>query len=293
MLCLTCAALNTQAHFQSATSKQLRALFVDSKNHSLDDIRAEDIEVFEDGVRREASLKQESLPARYALLVDNSGSLRSQFPNVLGAVKSIVNANLEADETALVSFVDSSNIRPIQSFTNEKSQLFAAVGSVKIEGGHTAITDAVYATIEFVRQRSEEDKAKRLNNALVLITDGEDRDNEHRQESLFKFLRSQNVRVYSIGLISELDSEASFTRKSPRQKAEVLLQSLAKHSGGRSFLVSNDKSFQEALSEIIHDLHSDYMVTYDSASTRDSVVEIKVSKSANNKKRVAILQPNS
>ena len=293
VLALIGLALNTRAYRQGDAGRRLRVLFVDSKNHSLDDVQEQDIEVLENGVRQQASLKKEALPARYALVVDTSGSLRTQFPNVLSAARAILNLGADSDETALIHFVTSSNIGVVQSFTSERPRLLSAIETLKIEAGHTALVDAIYASAKYVSERARLDKAQQRNNALVVITDGENRESQHQPEGLSSFIRTQNVRIYTIGLISELDDEAPLIRKSPRRRAEELLKNLAKDTGGRTYLVNDKQSFQEAISEIVHDLHNDYLVTYNSTSVKPNPdIEINVTKSADKKNRNAIFNPH-
>lgn len=53
--------------------------------------------------------------------------------------------------------------------------------------------------------------------ALIVITDGEDRNSFYKQEQLFARLREEDVQIFVIGFINELDKEAGFIRKSPRE----------------------------------------------------------------------------
>ena len=285
-------ALGARPNFQSPKLRSLRVLFVDKNNHSVDDIQEQDLEVLENGVRQQITLKKDSLPVRYALVIDTSGSLRSQFPNVLGSARAILTSNSENDETAVVRFVDTSNIQVIRSFTSEKALLFSAVDALKIERGQTAVVDAIYASVEFVRQRALRDTTQQRNNALVIITDGENRNSRHQPEELAKFIQSQNIRIFCFGLVSELDSDAGLIRKSPLQKAQKLLVDLAANTGGRTFFVKSERHFREAISEIVHDLHNDYLLTYSSTADKSNpTIKIKVTNSADNKKREAIFSP--
>jgi len=264
-------------------------IFVDDKNHSLDNIQDQDIEVLEDGVRQQAKIEQQRLPARYVLLIDTSGSLRSQFPHVLETARAFIRSNTDKDETAIVRFIDSSTIQIVQPFTSDKALLLSKVETLKIQGGHTAILDAIYASAEYLYQYAT--KGPPRNNALVLITDGENRDSVHDLKALLDFVRPKDIRIHSLGLISELDKEAGFIRKAPRKKAEELLSLLANSSGGRTFLVAKPKEFPEAILEINHDLRSDYLITYSSGYVSPNAkIEIKVAKSPDNKKRRAIFK---
>jgi VWFA-related protein len=272
---------------QSTETRRLRVIFVNDKNQSLDNIQEQDVEVWENGIRQQVKLERQHVSTRYALVVDTSGSLRSQFPQVLETARAFIRANSDADETALIRFVDSSVIQVVQTFTSDKSLLLSKIDKLMVQGGQTALVDAIYASAEYLNQNDPKDRSK--NHALVLITDGENRQSNHPLEELSKFIETRNMRVFSIGLTSELDNEDTFTRKAPKQKAEELLMELAKRSGGRTFFIKKTVDFPESIAQVIQDLHSDYLISYTSSTVdKKPRIEIKVAKSPEKKNRKAI-----
>ena len=75
-------------------------------------LQREDFRVEEDGVRRTIThFAKEESPVSYALVVDNSGSLRNMLNNMLRAGGVLISANKPGDETMLVRFVSSDEIR--------------------------------------------------------------------------------------------------------------------------------------------------------------------------------------
>src|SRR5262245_40998102 len=75
------------------------------------DVPQEAFQVTEDGVPQKIELfMNEEIPLSYALAIDSSGSMRSQFAAIVRASKNIVNANKDADETFLVRFISSDKI---------------------------------------------------------------------------------------------------------------------------------------------------------------------------------------
>src|SRR5689334_17270880 len=56
-----------------------------------------------------------------------------------------------------------------------------------------------------------------------------------KEEQLFSRLREEDVQIYVIGFVRELDKDAGFIRKSPRDKAVNLLNKFATETGGRVF----------------------------------------------------------
>ena len=86
------------------------------------------------------------------------------------------------------------------------------------EGGQTAIIDAVYLTAEHVAEYKKGDDNDRRRRALIVITDGEDRNSFYNQEQLWAKLREEDVQIFVIGFVNELDKEGGLIRKSPRER---------------------------------------------------------------------------
>jgi VWFA-related protein len=97
---------------------------------------------------------------------------------------------------------------------------------------------------------------------LVLITDGEDRSSFTKKEELFKLLRKEDVQIFVIGLVNELDKESGLIRKSPREKAVGLLEEMAKETGGHLFFARSLSDLEPIATEIARALHTQYVIGY-------------------------------
>jgi len=132
-----------------------------------------------------------------------------------------------------------------------------------VEGGQTAIIDAVYLSAEHAGQHKRgnplEDKRRR---ALILVTDGEDRASFYKREQLFEALKENDVQIYVIGFVNELEREGSFISKSRRSKAVELLDRLAKETGGRAFYPNSLADLPKIAEEITKDLRTQYVISY-------------------------------
>jgi Ca-activated chloride channel family protein len=134
--------------------------------------------------------------------------------------------------------------------------------SFYVEGGQTAIIDAVYLSAEHVSEYRKGDESDRRRRALIVITDGEDRNSFYKQEQLFARLREEDVQIFVIGFVNELDKEAGLIRKSPRDKAVNLINRLASETGGRAFFPESISQLPEIANEIIRDLRTQYVIAY-------------------------------
>jgi len=164
-----------------------------------------------------ASKSVEKLPVSYGLVVDNSGSFRTLLDRVVAAAAEVVEDNGAEDEAFVVTFVDTPKIKLRQEFTYHKAELHDAVENMFIEGGQTAILDAVKSAADYLSQNARSD-GDRLR-ALVLVTDGEDRASVTKIEDVIKTLKENNIRVFVIAM--------SDTKIFPK-----VIDRLAKETGG-------------------------------------------------------------
>jgi Ca-activated chloride channel family protein len=242
---------------------QLHVRVIDRNNRPINNVGQNEFHIFEDGVPQNIeSFTREDVPISYGLAVDTSGSLRSQLQSVIDAGKTIINSNKPGDETFLVRFISSDKIETVQDFTANKEQLLDGLDSFYVEGGQTAVIDAVYLSAEHVSEYRKGDEGDRRRRALIVITDGEDRNSFYKQEQLFARLREEDVQIFVIGFVNELDKETGLIRKSPREKAVTLIKKLASETGGRAFFPDSVAELPQIAGEIVRDLRTQYVIAY-------------------------------
>ena len=272
---------------------QLHVRVIDRNNRPINDVPKTAFHVFEDGVAQTIeNFTREEVPISYGLAVDTSGSLRTQLQSVIDAGKTIINANKPGDETFLVRFISSDNIETVQDFTANKDLLLEGLDNFYVEGGQTAVIDAVYLSAEHVSGYKRGDEGDRRRRALIVITDGEDRNSFYKQEQLFARLREEDVQIFVIGFVNELDKEAGFIRKSPRDKAVGLINKLATETGGRAFFPESIADLPQIANEIIRDLRTQYVISYNPTNkTQDGTfraIRVSVDQPSGGDKRIAL-----
>ncbi len=171
----------------------------------------------------------------YGIVVDNSGSYRKLLGSVIDASKDIVEENKADDETFLVRFISSDKIKVVHDFTDSKQSLHDALDNLYIEGGLTALLDAVYFSAKYLAEKSKSEPNRRK--VLVLITDGEDRKSEIKAELLLKYLREQQIKVFAIALADE-------------KVSQKVLDKLTKETGGKKYLPKNRNEVPEIVKEL-------------------------------------------
>ncbi|MDQ3819770.1 MAG: VWA domain-containing protein, partial [Acidobacteriota bacterium] len=257
------------------------------------DISQNEIHVFENGVPQPIFyFSKEEVPISYGLAIDTSGSMRSQLSQVIEAGKTIINTNKPGDETFLVRFISSDKIEEVLDFTSRKEDLMDAIDTFYIEGGQTAVVDAVYVSAEHVAEYKKGDESDRRRRALIVVTDGEDRGSTYTQEELFQRLREEDVQIYVIGFVNDLDKEGGVIRKSPREKAVNLITRIAKETGGRAFFPQSLSELPQIANEIIRDLRTQYIVSYNPTNkARDGsyrAIKVTVDDAPGKDKRIAL-----
>ena len=271
----------------------LNVRVIDRNNRPINNLRQEDFRVFEDGVPQPIEFfSLEEVPISYGMAIDTSGSLRSQLQSVTDAGKTIINSNKSGDETFLVRFISSDKIETVQDFTANRDLLMDALDDLYVEGGQTAIIDAVYLTAEHVAEYKRGDDSDRRRRALIVITDGEDRNSFYKQDQLFAKLREQDVQIFVIGFVNELDKEGGLIRKSPRERAVNLITKLATETGGRAFFPQSLSELPEIANQIVRDLRTQYQIAYNPTNkTRDGSyrsIKVTVDQGSSSDRRIAL-----
>jgi Ca-activated chloride channel family protein len=282
---------------RDSTLRELHFIVTDNGGHSLNDIRQDEIQVIEDGAPQKVeSFSQLEFPVHYGLVIDTSHSLNTQFPKVIETAKKIVASNRPDDKVFIVRFIDSSRIEKAQEMTSDKSQLLTTLNELRVGGeGQTALIDAVYVSVQELLKVADVDREVKHRQAMVLITDGEDRMSFYKEEELFKLLQKGNFRIFVIGLVQELDREGGFIRMAPRERAIQLIERLTKETGGRAFFPKKPEDFPNVVTKIAHDLHLQYVAMYRAVAgpkKKNHKVEVKISDTNDKNKRRAILKSN-
>jgi Ca-activated chloride channel family protein len=271
----------------------LNVRVIDRNNHPIGDVRQDEFHIYENGVPQPIfSMTKEEVPISYGLAIDTSGSLRQQLAQVIEAGKVIINSNKAGDETFLVRFISSDKIEQVLDFTSNKEDLVDSLDTFYVEGGQTAIVDAVYVSAEHVAEYKKGGNDDRRRRALIVVTDGEDRGSQYKQDELFQRLREEDVQIFVIGFVNELDKEGGMIRSSPREKAVNLINRLAKETGGRAFFPESLSELPQIADEIVRDLRTQYVVSYSPTNKeRDGsyrAIRVTVADASGKDKRIAL-----
>lgn len=250
------------------------------KGRAAPELTREAVRVYVDGVERPiVSFEKEAQPVSYGLVMDNTGSMRSQVERVVAGARFLVTQHVPDDEAFVLRFVSSDNINLLQTLTTDRNALNRALDSMRIQGGQTALFDALYTAGEYLMKNASRAGVPKRSLALVLVTDGEDRKSTHKVEQVLKLLKDGGVRVFCVGLTEELEAEKGFMSKSKRGAAKDFLSKLAEETGGRAFYIEKDVALADVALDIIRNMRTRYVVGYtppEPGGKGQGKVEVKV-----------------
>jgi hypothetical protein len=189
----------------------------------------------------------------YAILIDNTGSMRSQFGLVSELSKQIVEQTHQRGPISLYAFKTqgrmSNAVAVVSSgfgWSQDKTVLENYIDSLFVVPGRTAVRDGIRAMAEQLNARAAATKEP-LAKVIVLITDGEDRVSTISEKELIKTLKENSIKVYAIGLTSELENQGGLIRKGSRDRAVNFLEKVTKETGGRAVFHKSKTVDVEAL----------------------------------------------
>jgi Ca-activated chloride channel homolog len=192
-----------------------------------------------------------------AILIDTSGSMRDQMPQVHAAAGAFVDTLRGEDQALVIDFDD--KVYLIQDLTTDKERLKEAITSTEAIGG-TSLYDALHAAY---RKLGTIPGRK----AIVILSDGDDTTSQFGYARMLEQAKAQGVLIYGIGLgVGRLVG-----RLSP-------LREFADATGGRAFFIRKADELAEVYQRIAEELRHQYYLTY-STNIKDwdgRWIEVKV-----------------
>jgi VWFA-related protein len=226
------------------------------QGHFVAGLKKDNFKLYEDGIQQTlASFSQEDVPVNMGILLDLSGSMRSRIDQVNRAALAFIRASNPRDQVFLIGFND--EVELLQDYTSDIDEITDALENTVVTGG-TALYDAIYLGIQKAQTGSRPKKA------IVVISDGEDRDSYYKLDELLAKVQEADVQVFSVGLLGEVPEKGLFGRwsKTGPEKARDALQKIAEETGGKAFFPSKLTDIHTIVTEIATDLRSQYSLAY-------------------------------
>ncbi len=236
-------------------------------------LKKDNFKVFEDGIAQTvSSFSQEDVPISLGLILDTSGSMRTKIDLVNKAALAFIRASNPEDQVFLVSFND--QVELLEDYTSDIDTITDALDNIVVTGG-TALYDAIYLGVQKAQNGIKPKKA------IVVITDGEDRDSYYKLDELVSKVQESDVQVYCVGFLNQVPDKGLFGHwsKSVPEKAHDALMRISDETGGKAFFPQKIAEINSIVAEIAHELRNQYSIGYVSSNTaRDgSYRRVKVS----------------
>ena len=210
--------------------------------------------------------------------------MRGKIDQVNKAALAFVRASNPKDQVFLIAFNEEVDL--LQDFTSDIDEITDALDNTVVSGG-TALYDAIYLGVQKAHTGN---KAKK---AIVVITDGEDRDSYYKLDELVAKVQESDVQVFCVGFLNAIPDKGLFGRwsKSVPEKAHDALVRIAEETGGKAFFPDKVTDVHSIVSEIASELRNQYSIGYSSSnnardgSFRRVKIELAGISAANNRLR--------
>lgn len=187
------------------------------------------------------ALAQGDKKLAYGILIDNTGSLRSQFEIVLDVSKGIVEQTYQRGPIALFPFKSSGKnvgrlavVSSELEWTQDKDDLESNLDSLYIVPGQTALMDGISSVANELNAKVSADKDAFAGKVIFLITDGEDRSSKINEKELIKLVKDSGIQVFAVGLVNELENVGGLLNRPKKDKSVSFLEKITKETGGRA-----------------------------------------------------------
>jgi Ca-activated chloride channel homolog len=207
----------------------------------------------------------DDVPVTIGIVVDESRSMTPKRSQVLAAAEIFIEESNPKDEVFILHFNDEvkAGLPAGVLFSDDILQLRLALHR-GIPEGKTALNDAVVAGLAQLQQGQRDKKA------LVLISDGGDNASKYTRHEMLSMAERSLATIYTIGLFDPDDPD----------KDPVILQKLARISGGEAYLPPDLSRMAPVCRRIAKDIRTRYTIGYVPPATGGSLRHIHVGASA-------------
>jgi VWFA-related protein len=225
-------------------------------------LAAKDFAVSEDGARQQIVRFERvtDLPIHAAVALDVSASMAGSLEKAQAAALQFLQGTVRPkDRAAVITFNDHPALAV--KFTRDIKTLAGGLAGLKAERG-----TALYDSLVFSFYCFNGLKGRR---AILLLSDGKDEGSRFTFEEALEFARRAGVTVYAVGLGDDVE----------RRK----LARISEETGGRAYFPRDAEELPAIYAAIEEELRSQYLIAYQSTSTRSDpgfrAVDLKVSRS--------------
>ncbi len=257
----------------------------DSTGAFVPNLRAEDFNIFEDGIPQPiSSFAFKRMPVHVVLLLDTSSSVARELEDFKAAAMKFVEQLDPEDKVCLIRFDDV--VELVQDWTSSRATFRRALNRIQT-GMFTKFHDALYLA---AHEQLGKVKGRK---AVIVLTDGIDSGRGSiTQDRAFRAMVEEEVPMYAVSKTriqgqrdrEQLDFYLKNSKSSANQlridglkmslaqleESERFLVKLTEETGGRIYLPESFDTLGDAYQQVADELRSQYVIFYTPTnSTRD------------------------
>jgi VWFA-related protein len=251
-LVVSVSAQETPVFKSSVEQVAVAAIVRDAKGKLVTTLKASDFELIDEGIKRTlTNVWSEPSPASVAILMDVSGSMATKMSLARETADTFV-AGLKpgADEVAMYAFDTTlQEVRPFSTSFGVRDGAFNTTNPF----GATSLWDAVAETARKISDRQRR-------RAMVVITDGVDSASTLKPADVSAIASELDVPVYIVVIRHFSDEDGGTGIPGPIRGP---LADLASWTGGNSVAVRGSPNVLTATTEILSELHNQYIIAFE------------------------------
>lgn len=199
-------------------------------------ITSKEVSVYDNGIEQSIrNFTPDPSPARIALLVDNSLSIRADVEKLEQAAREFAYEIYEGDKLLIVGYDEQAEI--VSDWTDDAKAIEASLKLFR-KKGQPHLFDAIRAVVaEALRPLPGQ---KRI---IVVISDGLDRGSKATFEQTLAELQAENIMVYAVQAVDR--TRGAIRRDVPKPK--VVINKLAEGTGGEIFSIDEPQVAAKAI----------------------------------------------
>ena len=214
--------------------------------------------IFEDGKPQEILFfAQEGLPTHIALVLDSSGSVRSEWGTIKYATKRFIEHLKPEDQFSIISF--NTEIRLKMDWGRKTERVDPVLTSIYCKD-NTKLWDAIWIACTDVFKDVVGKKA------MIIMTDGMDNESSVSYDEALQAAVHSEVAIYIVSKTEALRQLMAYEKYDIPQKefanADLALQKLAYETGGRVLYPNNFGQLDNIYAQVDEELRNQYTIGY-------------------------------
>ncbi len=199
----------------------------------------DDFDLYEAGEPQSLeALQLDQSPARIALLVDNTKTLKIGVDQLKEAAHALINELYEGDQMMVVGYDESPYV--LQDFTTNLNELDATADEKFQKSGFPRLFDAMDATIRDALAHVGSEKR-----AIILLSDGYDNGSQTKFDELLATLQREDIIVY----VLQVPDRTRNASRAEGPKPLAAVEKLTVGTGGRAFPLTDAAAAAKVITE--------------------------------------------